>query len=108
VAPHVKRFFKIRRVRELAPAVTEAFALAQAGVPGPVAVLDLLPGRADAEVRRQAAQRRTSARRLGGAEYRSVTLAEVGGDWYPARERLVAAVRGFLLRHTEPPGAGAD
>jgi thiamine pyrophosphate-dependent acetolactate synthase large subunit-like protein len=36
VAPHVKRFFKLRRVRELAPAVAEAFALAAEGVPGPV------------------------------------------------------------------------
>lgn len=36
VEPHVKRFFKLRRVRELAPAVAEAFAIASAGVPGPV------------------------------------------------------------------------
>jgi thiamine pyrophosphate-dependent acetolactate synthase large subunit-like protein len=36
VAPHVKRFFKLRAVRELAPAVAEAFALAADGVPGPV------------------------------------------------------------------------
>ncbi|MBL8343758.1 MAG: thiamine pyrophosphate-binding protein [Rubrivivax sp.] len=36
VAPHVKRFFKLRRVRELAPAVAEAFELARSGVPGPV------------------------------------------------------------------------
>lgn len=36
VEPHVKRFFKLRRVRELAPAVTEAFMLATTGVPGPV------------------------------------------------------------------------
>ncbi|MBK7276276.1 MAG: thiamine pyrophosphate-binding protein [Betaproteobacteria bacterium] len=45
VAPHVKRFYKLRRVRELGPAVAEAFALAQAGVPGPVFVecpVDLL------------------------------------------------------------------
>ncbi|MDO8418572.1 MAG: thiamine pyrophosphate-binding protein [Rubrivivax sp.] len=45
VAPHVKRFFKVRRVRELGPAVSEAFALAQAGVPGPVFIecpVDLL------------------------------------------------------------------
>ena len=33
VAPHVKRFFKLRRVRDLGPAVAEAFALAQSGVP---------------------------------------------------------------------------
>lgn len=45
VEPHVKRFIKTRRVRELAPAVEEAFALAREGVPGPVFVecpVDLL------------------------------------------------------------------
>ena len=45
VAPHVKRFFKLRRVRDLGPAVEEAFALARSGVPGPVFVecpVDLL------------------------------------------------------------------
>jgi len=45
VEPHVKRFLKMRRVRELGPAVSEAFALAQSGVPGPVFIecpVDLL------------------------------------------------------------------
>lgn len=45
VAPHVKRFIKVTRVRELGPAVAEAMALAQQGVPGPVFVetpVDLL------------------------------------------------------------------
>ena len=45
VEPHVKRFLKMRRVRELGPAVAEAFALAQSGVPGPVFIecpVDLL------------------------------------------------------------------
>lgn len=45
VAPHVKRFFKTRSVRELAPAVDSALAIARAGVPGPVFVecpVDLL------------------------------------------------------------------
>jgi acetolactate synthase-1/2/3 large subunit len=45
VAPHVKRFFKLRRVRDLAPSVAAAFALARSGVPGPVFVecpVDLL------------------------------------------------------------------
>ena len=45
VEPHVKRFFKPRRVRDLGPAVEEAFALARSGVPGPVFVecpVDLL------------------------------------------------------------------
>jgi acetolactate synthase-1/2/3 large subunit len=45
VEPHVKRFFKMRRVRDLGPAVADAFALAQSGVPGPVFIecpVDLL------------------------------------------------------------------
>jgi len=45
VEPHVKRFIKITRVRDLGPAVMQAFALAQAGVPGPVFIecpVDLL------------------------------------------------------------------
>ncbi|MEY2686139.1 MAG: hypothetical protein RL375_337 [Pseudomonadota bacterium] len=45
VEPHVKRFFKIRRVADLGPAIREALAIAQAGVPGPVFVecpVDLL------------------------------------------------------------------
>ena len=45
VAPHVKRFIKITCVRDLGPAVDEAFAVAQAGVPGPVFIecpVDLL------------------------------------------------------------------
>ncbi|MCF8211748.1 MAG: thiamine pyrophosphate-binding protein, partial [Rhodoferax sp.] len=45
VAPHVKLFKKIVRVRDLGPAVDEAFAVAQAGVPGPVFIecpVDLL------------------------------------------------------------------
>jgi len=45
VEPHVKRFFKIRRVRDLGPAVAEAMEIAQSGVPGPVFIecpVDLL------------------------------------------------------------------
>jgi acetolactate synthase-1/2/3 large subunit len=45
VAPHVKRFTRIRRVADLGPAVEDAFALARDGVPGPVFVecpVDLL------------------------------------------------------------------
>ncbi len=45
VEPHVKLFRKIVRVRDLGPAVDEAFALAVAGVPGPVFIdcpVDLL------------------------------------------------------------------
>ncbi|MFO1273162.1 MAG: thiamine pyrophosphate-binding protein [Rubrivivax sp.] len=45
VEPHVKRFFKVTRVRNLGDFVAEALALAQQGVPGPVFVecpVDLL------------------------------------------------------------------
>jgi acetolactate synthase-1/2/3 large subunit len=45
IAPHVKLFTKILRVRDLGPAVDEAFAVARAGVPGPVCIecpVDLL------------------------------------------------------------------
>jgi acetolactate synthase-1/2/3 large subunit len=45
VAPHVKLFKKITRVRDLGPAVSEAFEVAQAGIPGPVFIecpVDLL------------------------------------------------------------------
>ena len=45
VAPHVKLVKTVRRVCDLAPAVTEAFAVAREGVPGPVFVecpVDLL------------------------------------------------------------------
>src|SRR5512140_3540359 len=45
IAPHVKLFTKIRAVRELGPAVDEAFAVARSGVPGPVCIecpVDLL------------------------------------------------------------------
>ena len=50
VEPHVKRFVKLRRVRDLGPAVYEAFALAREGVPGPVFLecpVDLLYPEAD-------------------------------------------------------------
>jgi acetolactate synthase-1/2/3 large subunit len=45
VEPHVKHFFKLTRVRDLGPAVAQAFETAQSGVPGPVFVecpVDLL------------------------------------------------------------------
>ena len=45
IEPHVKLFIKIRRVRDLGPAVEKAFAVARAGVPGPVCIecpVDLL------------------------------------------------------------------
>lgn len=45
VAPHVKRFFKIKRAAELVPAIAESFAVARTGLPGPVFIecpVDLL------------------------------------------------------------------
>jgi acetolactate synthase-1/2/3 large subunit len=45
IEPHVKLFIKIRRVRDLGPAVENAFAVARAGLPGPVCIecpVDLL------------------------------------------------------------------
>jgi thiamine pyrophosphate-dependent acetolactate synthase large subunit-like protein len=45
VEPHVKLFRKVLKVRDLGPAVEEAFAIARSGVPGPVFVecpVDLL------------------------------------------------------------------
>src|SRR5262249_37763914 len=45
VAPHVKRVRRVRKVADLVPAVVEAFAVARAGVPGPVFIecpVDLL------------------------------------------------------------------
>jgi len=45
VEPHVKRFIKLRRVRDLGAAVEQALALARSGVPGPVFIecpVDLL------------------------------------------------------------------
>ncbi len=45
VEPHVKRFIKVLRVRDLGPAVDQAFWLAASGIPGPVFIecpVDLL------------------------------------------------------------------
>ncbi len=45
VEPHVKRFLKLRRVRDLGAAVDEALAVARSGIPGPVFIecpVDLL------------------------------------------------------------------
>jgi len=86
VEPHVKRFYKLRRVAELAPAVNEAMALAQSGVPGPVFVecpVDLL--------------------------YDEATIrgwyAEAAGKGTSLGDRLL---RFYLKRHVERMFAGAD
>lgn len=85
VEPHVKRFYKMRRVADLAPAVVEAFALAQAGVPGPVFIecpVDLLYDAAT--VRRW--------------------YADAAGKGTAMAER---ALRWVLQRHTERMFAGS-
>ncbi len=71
---------------------------------GPLAlpVLDIVGGGAGIEALLRSEERRASALRAGGAEYRSVRIPGVINDWYPARGRLVAAVRGFLLRFITP------
>lgn len=85
VAPHVKRFFKLRRVAELGPAVAEAFALALAGVPGPVCLecpVDLLYD--EASIRQW--------------------YAEAAGKGTGLADR---ALRWYLERHAERMFAGA-
>ena len=86
VEPHVKRFLKIKRVRDLAPAVSEAMALALAGVPGPVFIecpVDLLYD--EASIRQW--------------------YAEAAGKGSSLAER---ALRWYLNRHAERMFAGSD
>jgi acetolactate synthase-1/2/3 large subunit len=85
VAPHVKRFVAVRRVRELGPAVAEALALAREGVPGPVFVetpVDLLYD--EASIRQW--------------------YAEAAGQGRSLTER---ALRWYLQRHAERLLAGS-
>ncbi|MFO1285807.1 MAG: thiamine pyrophosphate-binding protein [Rubrivivax sp.] len=85
VAPHVKRFLKMRRVRELGPAVAEAFELAMSDVPGPVFIecpVDLLYP--EAEIRKW--------------------YAEAAGKGTALPDR---ALRWYLNRHAERMFAGA-
>ncbi|MBE0613146.1 MAG: thiamine pyrophosphate-binding protein, partial [Burkholderiales bacterium] len=85
IAPHVKRFIKIRRVRELGPAVEEAFAVARSGVPGPVCIecpVDLLYG--EASIRQW--------------------YAEAAGKGTSIPDRLL---RFYLNRHVEKMFAGS-
>ncbi len=85
VAPHVKRFYKLRTVRELGPAVADAMALALQGVPGPVCLecpVDLLYD--EAAVRQW--------------------YAEAGGKGRSLAER---ALRWWLQRHAQRMFAGA-
>ncbi len=85
IAPHVKRFTKVRRVRDLGPAIYEAFAIARAGVPGPVfleCAVDLLYD--EATVRRW--------------------YAEAGGKGASVPDRLL---RAYLNRHLQTLFGGA-
>jgi acetolactate synthase-1/2/3 large subunit len=86
VAPHVKAVRRVRRVRDLEDAVTEAFAIAREGVPGPVFVecpVDLLY---DAGSIRQ-------------------WYAEAAGRGTAVADR---ALRWWLARHADRMLAGAD
>jgi thiamine pyrophosphate-dependent acetolactate synthase large subunit-like protein len=86
VAPHVKRFTKVRRVADLAPAVEEAFALAREGVPGPVCIecpVDLLYD--EANIRQW--------------------YADAAGKGTSLPDR---ALRWYLNRHVEKMFAGSD
>ncbi|MCW5637180.1 MAG: thiamine pyrophosphate-binding protein [Rubrivivax sp.] len=86
VAPHVKRFLKLTRVRELGPAVAEAFECAMSGVPGPVFIecpVDLLYP--EAEIRKW--------------------YADAAGKGEALADR---ALRWYLNRHAERMFAGAD
>ncbi len=96
VEPHVKRFFKLRRVRELGPAVEEAFALARSGVPGPVFVecpVDLLYD--EASIRQWYAEAGGKGRSLADRALRWYLdrhvrrMFEGSGDESPARVREV-------------------
>ncbi|MBI5911516.1 MAG: thiamine pyrophosphate-binding protein [Betaproteobacteria bacterium] len=85
VEPHVKLFRKIRRVRDLGPAVEEAFAVACAGVPGPVFIecpVDLLYD--EASIRRW--------------------YADAAGKGSGVADRLL---RFYLNRHVEKMFAGS-
>ena len=86
IAPHVKRFIKLRRVAGLAPAIAEASALAREGVPGPVCIecpVDLL--------------------------YEEATIrqwyADAAGKGTSLADR---ALRWYLTRHAERMLAGSD
>ncbi len=85
VAPHVKVLRQVKRVADLAPAVTEAFAVAREGVPGPAFVecpVDLLYD--EASIRQW--------------------YAEAAGKGTSVPDRLL---RWYLNRHAEQMFAGA-
>jgi acetolactate synthase-1/2/3 large subunit len=86
VAPHVKFLRQVRRVAELGPALTDAFAAARSGVPGPAFVecpVDLLYD--EASIRQW--------------------YAEAGGRGTSVADRLL---RWYLGRHADRMFAGAQ
>ena len=95
VRPHVKRASRVTRVRELVPALEEAFELSRAGVPGPVFLecpVDLLYP--------EAVVREWYARSSDG---RGVTATGAGGGARPLGE---LARRWYVGRHVERLLAG--
>ena len=99
VAPHVKLVKSVRRVCDLAPAVTEAFAVAREGVPGPVFVecpVDLLYEEA------------TIREWYAGAAGKGTSLAERFLGYYLRRhvEKMLTGSRDPIV--LEPRTAPAD
>ena len=105
VAPHVKLVKKVRRVRDLAPAIDEAFAVAREGAPGPVFVecpLDLLYD--EATVRKWYADASAKGSSLPDRLQRLYLQRHV--------DRMFARERGAMPRRTSaaafPAAAGAS
>jgi acetolactate synthase-1/2/3 large subunit len=104
VRPHVKRAERVRRVRDLVPALERAFLLSREGVPGPVFVecpVDLLYP--------EEVVRAWYGAKSGGPERR---LAERAQRWYVGRhlDRLFAgagAARAAEPVPAAPPAPGA-
>ena len=122
VEPHVKRFMKMRRVRDLGPAVAEALALAQSGVPGPVFVecpVDLLydeasirqwyadaagKGTALADLALRWYLNRHASRMLAGSQDRSVAQPQAVAAPRAADAALRAAEAGALAAAVQALG----
>jgi acetolactate synthase-1/2/3 large subunit len=105
VEPHVKRFIGVRRVRDLAPAVVEAFALAREGVPGPVFIevpVDLLYD--EASIRQWYADAAGKGTSLPDRALRWYLNRHAARMFEGSRETTVPAVRPVPLPQ---PGDGA-
>ena len=86
IAPHVKRFSKVRRVAELAPMIAAGFTVARAGVPGPVCIECPVDVLYDETIIRQ-------------------WYADAGGKGTSIADR---GLRWYLNRHVERIFAGSD